>query len=318
MKKWTYILSALLTLCIACEVDITVDLPQADLMYVVEGHIESNQSPTWPYVLVSKNASYFEALDVSTLNDLFIHDAIVTIDDTLPLYELCMEDVNAMPDGIRDTVLALFAGFLNTTPENLSLLDYCVWIPINYEDEAQMLAIFFGLYEPFLIKFNEDYKLEVKIDTHVMTAYTTIKDTVRFDSVWVALENDTLISLRAKLTDPPEMGNNYRILFKRTAGDNVFESARNSSFNDKFFNGQVFDFIIDFRTYLPNDTIIIQLSTIDAEHRAFWRSYDRSIQTQGNPFSSPSNVSSNIDGGLGIWGAYSTTYDTIIVSDYIP
>ena len=43
----------------------------------------------------------------------------------------------------------------------------------------------------------------------------------------------------------------------------------------------------------------------------------------GNPFTEPMNISSNIDGGLGIWGGYGVSYyyvpiqpDTIIYDTY--
>ena len=38
--------------------------------------------------------------------------------------------------------------------------------------------------------------------------------------------------------------------------------------------------------------------------------------SSGNPFSAPTTVTTNIEGGgLGVWGGYGATYDTLILVD---
>ena len=55
-----------------------------------------------------------------------------------------------------------------------------------------------------------------------------------------------------------------------------------------------------------------KFSAIDRSHFQFWRSEETQVGNNGNPFGSPAPVTGNINGGLGIWGGYSTTFDTII------
>ena len=57
----------------------------------------------------------------------------------------------------------------------------------------------------------------------------------------------------------------------------------------------------------------------------FWRGVVRNSNSGGNPFSEPMNLSSNINGGLGIWTGYGTKYylipiikDTTISEEYNP
>ena len=101
-----------------------------------------------------------------------------------------------------------------------------------------------------------------------------------------------------------------------------------SVFDDAIINGTIFDFPID-RGYNRNDsidfdvyglfdrgdTITVKWSNIDKAHFDFWRTYEFSLGSQGNPFASPLEIKSNIVGGLGIWGGYAPSYKTIIVPE---
>ncbi len=41
-------------------------------------------------------------------------------------------------------------------------------------------------------------------------------------------------------------------------------------------------------------------------------SMEEQLQAQGSPFANPSDVNSNIEGGIGLWVAYSPFVDTVI------
>ena len=60
------------------------------------------------------------------------------------------------------------------------------------------------------------------------------------------------------------------------------------------------------------DTIVLKFCSIDRSHFEFWRTEETQVGNNGNPFGSPAPITSNIEGGLGIWGGYATTFDTII------
>ena len=57
----------------------------------------------------------------------------------------------------------------------------------------------------------------------------------------------------------------------------------------------------------------------------FWRGLTRQSGSNGNPFAEPLNLPSNINGGLGVWTGYGSTYykvpiikETVIFEEYIP
>ena len=100
----------------------------------------------------------------------------------------------------------------------------------------------------------------------------------------------------------------------------------NSVFDDALINGTSFDFPLDrgidrnidstFNNYgyfNRGDTIIVKWSAIDKSHFDFWRTLEFELGSTGNPFASPVKVQSNVVGGLGIWGGYSSSYDTLVV-----
>jgi hypothetical protein len=41
-------------------------------------------------------------------------------------------------------------------------------------------------------------------------------------------------------------------------------------------------------------------------------SFENQVANQGSPFAVPSNIKTNINGGLGLWVGYAAVYDTIV------
>jgi hypothetical protein len=185
------------------------------------------------------------------------------------------------------------------------------------------------------------YSLRVITGEKVITATTYIPASVPLDSVWFKVDGnrDSLGFAWAHFKDPDTLGNCYRWFAKRInhytfgeqAGDvkdNDFITPRGSVFDDKFINARSFDIGFN-RGKIPNsekeddnndeegffktgDTIIVKFCTIDRANFEFWRTAETQIGNNGNPFGSPAPITSNINGGLGIWGGYNAYYDTII------
>ena len=147
---------------------------------------------------------------------------------------------------------------------------------------------------------------------------------------------DSLGFIWAHLTDPPAPGNYYRWFAKRinhypgtdTVKDADFIAPIGSAFEDRFFNGKSFNFFYE-RGMIPNsnkkddfgvernyfkrgDTIAVRFTTIDRANFEFWRDEETQVSSNGNPFANAAPIKSNINGGLGILGAYGVSYDTVI------
>lgn len=275
--------SVVLTL-LACERNITVDLPVPEQKIVVEGYIENGQNAI---VTLTKTAAFFAPVDSASLISYLVLDAVVTVSD-----------------GINTEQLML-------------TIDTSQYIPFVYKSQT------------LTGQEGKTYTLTVVADGKTLTAVTTIPNAVALDSVWYKEQEgrDSLGFAWAHLTDPDTLGNCYRWFAKRMGKDKRFLAPLGSVFEDKFINGKSFDFAYN-RGYEPNtysdedenirgyfsqgDTIAVKFCSIDRAHFDFWRIQEVQVSNNGNPFAAPAPIPSNINGGLGIWGGYAATFDTII------
>src|ERR1035441_5522090 len=293
MKKLIVILAFLPLIYIGCTKEISVNFPAPPDLIVVEGHIEPGG---YAYVILTKNAPYFAPTDTATLLTYLILNATVIVSD-----------------GIQYDTMSITYDVVNFP-----------YFPLVYEGHK------------IIGKPNHFYSLKVIADGQTVTATTSIPSLVPLDSTWFNVEGslDSLGFVYGILYDPDTMGNCYRFMVKRishfadgTQKDLGFITDINSVFTDKVFNGQTFD--VDFnRPHLQHDTsaenhniedgyfkkgdtIVLKFIAIDNPQYNFWLTEGIAAQGADNPFAAPTVVKSNIYGGLGIWGGYGTTYDTI-------
>lgn len=293
------VLYTILVFCLfwqSCEKDITVDLPQPLKSVVIEGAIETGRRP---WVIVTRNIPYFAPVDSAALMNMLVLNAIVTVTDGI----------------VVDTLKPV--------------LDMDIVPPFKYVGSR--------------IKGEERkrYILTVKVDNKLYSASTTIPPAVQLDSLTFRLrnpaENDSLGYLWIHFRDPDSLGNFYRI-FTRTIGkDSVFVHPFASVADDAIINGQRVDYMV-YRGRNPNiqrkpgeeedpaatprwafvkgERAIMKFCSIDQSHFEFWKTIEQEMSGDGNPFSSPASIKTNIEGGaLGIWGGYGVYLDTILIPE---
>ncbi len=274
----------------SCEKNITIDVPKPPDKLVVEGFVETGTGDfSKPYiVLLTKNSAYYSTFNLNDINTYFVHNAVVKISDgtdTITLIELPFDTA-----GIQ---ISAYVGFGMIAQEG------------------------------------KTYSLHIEADGKTVDAVTSIIPSIPLDSIWVTYNEKPdfpdKVRLNCQLTDPPELGQYVRYFTK--VDTESFLPGLSSVFDDALINGTTFTFpldrgynrndtSIDFDTYglfNKGDTITLKWCNIDKSHFDFWRTLEFSLGSQGNPFSSPLEVKSNIVGGLGIWGGYSPSYKTIIV-----
>jgi hypothetical protein len=289
MKKmpkrfWGFFFLSLLFL--ACEQEITVNLPDGEESIVVEGYIENGGSPL---VILTRDLPYFAALNLADLNNLFVKGARVTVST-----------------GSDSVVLSEFQ------------------IPVPGQDS--LVAV---VYTTFLMagEVGKTYRLRIEAEGKVISSQTTIPPLVPLDSIWFEeltdanspfpIDEDSLYRLLVNFTDPAGEDNFYRYFTSR--GEDDFKTPDNASFSVILFDGQpITDFWLpagsDPGDTLPNSDLYrfhekagIRWCTTDREHYDFWNTWSQNIQG-GGPFSPPTVVKSNIQGGLGIWGGLGCLY----------
>jgi len=281
-KALLLLLIPALWLAASCEKDVTVDLPAGDARVIVEGYIENGASP---YVLLSRSTGYFAPFDSLSLINSGIRGALVIIRD----------------GSVADTLVEVSKqyGYL--------------YVSTNLTGTV-----------------GKSYSLYVRTPQgEELTAETHCYPPVPLDSTWFKVQpnEDSLGFAWAHLTDPDTLGNVYRWFAKRIGKDEVFIAPIGSVFEDKFINGTSFDFAYN-RGELPNsnaeddnneedgyfkvgDTIVVKFCTAGRATFDFWRSAETQISNNGNPFAGITYVEGNVSGGLGIFEAYTPSYDTI-------
>lgn len=271
-----------------CEKDITVSLPESGQQIVVEGYIESGKHP---YVILTKSVDFFSTVDSASLIKLIVDSALVTVSDGF----------------ITDTLIFII------DPFNFPYVYYKAQVMIGQPGRTYDLTI-------------------ITKDGQILTSRTSIGFPVSLDSTWFKIQEgrDTLGFPWGHLTDPDTTGNCYRWLAKRKSKDDDYLAPGGSVFEDRFINGKSFDFAYargsepnsekeedlneEAGFYKIGDTIHVKFCSIDYANFLFWRTAETQASTGGNPFASPSALKGNIKGGLGCWGGYAVTYDTIIAN----
>ena len=291
MKQGTFFFKAALVFFLpalfSCEKNITVDLPTPEQKIVVEGYIETGEKAI---VTLTRTAAFFAPVDSASLFSYLVTNAVITVSDGV------------------------------TSEQLIFTIDTTQYIPFVYKSQT------------LIGQEGKTYTLTVVADGKTLTAVTTIPNAVPLDSVWFKIQEgrDSLGFAWAHLTDPDTLGNCYRWFAKRMGKDKRFLPPIGSVFEDKFINAKSFDFAYN-RGSEPNtyddedenvrgyfslgDTIAIKFCAIDRAHFDFWRITDVQVSNNGNPFAAPAPIPSNINGGLGIWGGYAATYDTIIATN---
>ncbi|MBZ0204935.1 MAG: DUF4249 domain-containing protein [Flavobacteriales bacterium] len=308
----------LLLLLSSCEKDITVDLPQVPEQLVVEGIIEPGMPP---FVILTRTQSFFSPTDLNSIASMFVGGATITVTtngETWVLDQLCSNLLDSAS-------LAIAAEATGLSPALLASANICIYTTLN---PAHVGVI------------NQTYRLDISAEGKTLSAVSTIPHSVPLDSVWFKLAqitagDDSLGYAWARISDPDTMGNGYRWAAQRInhrsngqIKDPNYISPLGSTYNDKYINGLTFEFTEargqqyfagnpednneEQGYFKVGDTIAVKAMSIGRKEYDFYSTYDTNVGSLGDLFSTPTNVKSNITGGLGIWAGRGVYLDTII------
>jgi hypothetical protein len=277
----------------SCEKTVTFDLDDVEPVPVVDAFIENGQPPV---VILSGSFNYFSAISPAMLLNSFIHDAEITISN-----------------GTASQVLKEYSR--NLGPD----------IKIYYytSDSSLGTAMMRG-------EFNKQYQLEIKVNGRVFRASTTIPHLAKtIDSLWwkkAPFSDDTnKVVLMSRVTDPPGYGNYIRYFTSTNQGP--YLPGFTSAWDDQIIDGITYEIEVergvdrnaeidmeDYSFFRRGDTVTVKFTNIDKTTFDFWRTMEYSYSSIGNPFSSPTKVLGNINGGaLGYFGGYAVQYKSLII-----
>lgn len=316
MVKYLIPMCCVFALIAACnlERDIDINLPEYESEIVVESYIEPGKPLR---ALVTESLSYTELPSPTPLDE----NALVTVvadgqELTLPLGQL--EAIFVMPG---DTVAEQqFAGFKSAI-ELLGLIsDATVAITHNGTVYTLEESIYFDLNtgkvynygNSFTVPadYNTDFSIEVNSRERTADAVTQLLAPVPLDSIVYSFNSsDTLAAIQAWFTDDAEMENYYRFMLHK---GELVETDQDFSINDRFFNGDPVPLGSNFEFGI-GDTAIATLFHIDHIYHDFLETYEEAFFANGNPFAQPVQITTNVEGGLGIFAGLSYARDTLII-----
>lgn len=284
-----YLFSVFFLFLVSCEKDINIKLDPSQTKLVVDATIENGQAPV---VFLSKSLDFFSKINPEVLTASLVRNALIKIGDGT-------SEVILTEDSIVRNASKVF--FYTTSGS----------------------ALFFRG------KINTNYTITIEVLGEVYTATTTIPEITRkIDSLWwekIPFAEDTNdVRVMFKGTDRVGFGDYIRYFTKK--GQEPFLPGFNSVFDDQIIDGSTytvqidkgFDKNVEFADSLSNfkrgDTVTIKLCNIDKGTYDFWRTYEFSFQSIGNPFSSPTRILGNISNdALGYFGGYGAQYRTVII-----
>lgn len=277
-----------------CEKEVNIKLDAGEPKVVVDGFIETGLPPV---VVLTNSFSYFSKIDLTTLEDAFIHDAVITVSN-----------------GTQEVTLKEYA--LDTGLNSNNYYFYSV-------DTSDFSALLFiGQPEQY-------YTLTINTGGKTYESVTKIPAVKPLDSIWYeeppipVAEAPGAVNVFVRYTDPDTSGNKIRYFTSRNGS--LFLPPFNSVYDDDVINGTSFtigmvpgavrtkEINFDSLThFFRGDSIIVKWAAIDKPSFDFWSTMEFSVATVGNPFSSPVTVLSNIKGGaIGVWCGYGTSFKTL-------
>lgn len=276
----------------SCEKDINFKLDASEPKLVIDATIENDR---YPIVYLSQSLDYFSSITPDVLSSAFIHDAKITVGDGNR--EIKLKEYSLIND------LGLTLSYYTISPLDSS----------------------------FLGQLNQSYSIKVEVEGQSYQATTRIPNITRqIDSLWwepVPLSkdaDDSNIFIRA--TDRPGLGDYIRYFTK--VNSKPYFPGFNSVYDDQVIDGtsytipiakgfdknEVFSDSTAF--FKKGDTVTIKLCNIDKQTYDFWRTFEFSFQSIGNPFSSPTRILSNFNNGaLGYFGGYAAQYRKFIIPE---
>jgi len=339
MKNY-FIIFLLSFLFSSCREEITLELASTNEKLVVEGYIEPGFPP---YLILSNNQGYFDPLDSTTYSSFFVSEADVIV------YKMDKNDkIDSLNLNINEDIFLILGipVFTNLQEFNTSFSEegYKYNLEILWNDKIitssttipnsnRLESIFI---KDTILDPNKPWKCQ--ISSNIIDPDTIGNNYLIRSKRTQHLNNqDTNNTIPNFINEPdpsfllvdcgPDVlinGSSFESFFPRPNPqggfpDGLYNTSRYKKYN---INEDIIDSIL-----VEEDIVMIKFCQVDEASMRFWRGVVRNSTSGGNPFAEPANLTSNIDGGLGVWTGYGTKYYKIPVikgiiiegeNEYIP
>lgn len=174
---------------------------------------------------------------------------------------------------------------------------------------------FYNYHNPKIIQLEPNVKYEVYVrDTRgrEMRGRTRLMASVPIDTLTYNFNSKNKASVGLAFNDNGSTKNNYRIVAFKDDLVVKQDSIWDITFSDLLFNGKQFSFYTGY-AYDPGDTVTSRLYHLTDEHNNFTESVSNAQSSNGNPFGQPTNIISNLIGGIGIFTTLNYTEKKLVI-----
>jgi len=202
---------------------------------------------------------------------------------------------------------------------NPTVSDAVITLTDNAGNMATLNEIEPGIYveESMHGKPNTSYILNILSEGKEYTANASIPEEVTIDSLTYEYNPESILYdqgyvVSCHFSEPGAFTNFYRL---KTYNINDDTNGRDSEdiYDDDIFNGKNVELPWEYEVYLPLDTVVVELYTLDESTFDYYKTLFP-ISGDGMSISSPANPETNINNGaLGFFGAYTLSRDTIVI-----
>jgi hypothetical protein len=299
------------SLFLSCSKEVKIDIPGFASQLVVDGTIETNGNPL---VLLSQSANIYSETNLSSYLNNFITNADVKVVHGVDTFNLAPMNIGDLPLASQKKLAEMLEIEYNEV----------ILLPIIVYSNLELIAT-----------ANSSYELIIEYNSKTYKSTTFIPLPSNLDDIYwkPEISNPMYGKSWARLSDNSTQYDAYKWEVKRINKntdnedlDVIFRKTNDAYFDDRFFNGQSFDFTYDnplkrkdsthlkeYRRYFRiGDSVVIKFSKMDLNTFTFFQKKGAQLSSNASPFASPINIPSNISGGaLGIWAGFSPCYDTL-------
>ena len=264
------------TLLASCnlEKEVEIQLPEYEPRYILECYLEPGQPHT---LLLSRSAPYFAPFP--DINQDFLKEILVEGAEVIILYK-----------GVE-----------------IRLENRLVFNPISGK--------LFNYYSDLQVPYDTVNPFELLITTpdgKTITANTRMLPVVPIDSMVVQFaENDTLARVLTYITDNPSQENYYRRMLHKNTLDSL--ALQDFTVDDQLVNNKVIAFGTFF-SFAKGEKVIATIFHIEKQYHDFLQSLQDAEISNGNPFTQPSPIISNLGGTADAIGIFTgLNYDRVSI-----
>ena len=299
------------SLFLSCSKEVKIDIPGFASQLVIDGTIETNGNPL---VLLSQSANIYSETNLSSYLNNFITNADVKVVHGVDTFNLLPMNIVDLPLASQKKLAEMLEiGYGET-----------ILLPIKVYSNLELIAT-----------ANSSYELIIDYNSKTYKSTTFIPLPSSLDNLyWRPEISNPMYGISwARLSDNSTQYDAYKWEVKRINknADNedldiIFKKTNDAYFDDRYFNGQSFDFsydnplkrkdsthLIEYKRYFRiGDSVVVKFSKMDLNTFTFFQKKSAQLSSNASPFASPINILSTISGGaLGIWAGFSPYYDTL-------